>query len=93
MVRKKNSLDRHSPTRSVDLRRDQRFSKIKLHSQAVRVLLFRSEGVPSPKTLEQQDLSSCSDWTLPSDWEQQDGASTFQDSLSPRQMAVLEKLI
>jgi len=50
--------------------------------------------VPSPKTLEQQNPSSCSDWTLPSDWEQQDGtASTFQDSLSPRQMAVLEKLI
>ncbi len=50
--------------------------------------------MPSPKALEQQSPSSCSDWPLQSDWEQTNGAaSPFQDGLSHRQLAVLEKLI
>lgn len=50
--------------------------------------------MPSPKSVEQLDPSSCSGWSLPSDWKQQGGTgSTFQDTLNPRQMAVLEKLI
>lgn len=49
--------------------------------------------MPSPKSLEQQNASSCSDWTLPSDWEPQGGTASPFHSLSPRLMAVLEKLI
>ena len=50
--------------------------------------------MPSAKSLNQQISPSCSEWSLPPDWEQDDSrANPLQDRLNPRQMAVLEKLI
>ena len=50
--------------------------------------------MPNTKSLDQQNSSSCTEWSLSRDWEQEvSPTSPSHDILNPHQMAVLEQLI